>query len=157
MSREYEGQDPLDLAKQAEQDMNSYKMRTEHDMSSQIRSGTGDHGKGASDSTLESGVDESVRGKFPGADVIYGSAASGAGDNREIPLSEGGDIDPRTGKPYKARDFEGLGGPEDKERVYAEANPGNDDVRGNVRQGGETRRPPGQISNENAPAPRNIR
>jgi hypothetical protein len=47
---------------------------------------------------LESGVDESVRQKFPGADVTYGSAASGAGDNREIPLSEGGDLDPRTGK-----------------------------------------------------------
>lgn len=47
---------------------------------------------------LESGVDESVRGKFPGADVTYGSSASGASDNREIPLSEGGDINPRTGK-----------------------------------------------------------
>lgn len=46
----------------------------------------------------ESGVDESVRGKLPGADVTYGSAASGAGDNREIPSSEGGDLDPRTGK-----------------------------------------------------------
>ena len=46
----------------------------------------------------ESGVDEQVEQKFPGANVIYGSAASGAGDNREIPLSEGGDLNPRTGK-----------------------------------------------------------
>lgn len=41
---------------------------------------------------LESGVDDSVVNKFPGADVTYGSAASGAGDNREIPVKEGGDI-----------------------------------------------------------------
>jgi hypothetical protein len=47
---------------------------------------------------LESGVDENVSIKFPGAKVTYGSGASGAGDNREIPLSEGGDVDPRTGK-----------------------------------------------------------
>jgi len=47
---------------------------------------------------LESGVDEGVRSKFPGADVTYGSAASGAGNNREIPLSEGGDVSRETGK-----------------------------------------------------------
>lgn len=34
---------------------------------------------------------------------------------------------------FKARDYEGEGGPEDKARAYAEAKPGNDDVRGNVR------------------------
>lgn len=45
------------------------------------------------------------------------------------------------GSPTKARDFEGPGGPETKKQLYEEANPGNDDVRGNVRQGGETRRP----------------
>lgn len=43
----------------------------------------------------ESGVDEIVRYKFPGAHVIDGSSASGAGDNREIPLEEGGDINPK--------------------------------------------------------------
>lgn len=43
--------------------------------------------------------------------------------------------------PTKARDFEGPGGPETKQKIYEEANPGNDDVRENVRQGGETRRP----------------
>jgi len=45
----------------------------------------------------ESGVDESVTSKFPGSTVSYGSQASGAGDNRTIPLSEGGDINPQTG------------------------------------------------------------
>lgn len=43
--------------------------------------------------------------------------------------------------PTKARDFEGPGGPETKQQLYEEANPGNDDVRDNIRQGGETRRP----------------
>ena len=37
-------------------------------------------------------------------------------------------------RPTKARDFEGEGGPEDKAALYAEANPGNDDVGSNVRQ-----------------------
>ncbi|KAF2186171.1 hypothetical protein K469DRAFT_706831 [Zopfia rhizophila CBS 207.26] len=129
MSREYQNTDPLTIAKEAEQDFNSHPAKSGHDLKPASR-----YGHGASDSTLESGVDESVRHKFPGGDVIYGSGASGASDNREIPLSEGGDIDPRSGKPYKARDFEAPGGPEDKERIYATANPGNDDVRGNIRQ-----------------------
>ena len=46
----------------------------------------------------ESGIDKNVENKFPGSTATYGSAASGAGDNREIPLSEGGDINPDTGK-----------------------------------------------------------
>jgi hypothetical protein len=46
----------------------------------------------------ESGVDESVKDKFPGAEVTYGSAASGAGDNRDIPAEEGGGVNPRTGQ-----------------------------------------------------------
>ena len=41
----------------------------------------------------------------------------------------------------KARDFEGEGGPETKQQIYEQENPGNDEVQGNVRQGGETRRP----------------
>jgi hypothetical protein len=36
----------------------------------------------------ESGVDDNVEKKFPGAEVTYGSAASGAGSNRDMP--EGG-------------------------------------------------------------------
>ena len=47
---------------------------------------------------MESGVDESVVNKFPGSEVKVGSAASGAGDNREIPLEEGGDINRATGQ-----------------------------------------------------------
>ena len=40
----------------------------------------------------ESGVDETAAKKFPGGNVTYGSAASGAGDNREIPVEEGGEV-----------------------------------------------------------------
>lgn len=82
---------------------------------------------------LESGVDESVRNKFPGADVTYGSAASGAGNNRDIPLSEGGDINPSTGKLYKAGDFENEGGPETKAELHRSNEGGEDDVRSNIR------------------------
>lgn len=42
---------------------------------------------------LESGVNEAGAEKFPGGSVTYGSAASGRGDNREIPESEGGGFD----------------------------------------------------------------
>ena len=43
----------------------------------------------------------------------------------------------------KARDFEGVGGPEDKRAEREAARPGDQDVQGNVRQGGgrENRRP----------------
>jgi hypothetical protein len=40
-----------------------------------------------------------------------------------------------TGKPIKARDFEGVGGPEDKARLAKENRGGDDDIRENVRQG----------------------
>ncbi|MCJ1273882.1 hypothetical protein MMC21_001675 [Puttea exsequens] len=132
MSKEYEGQDPMVLAKQAENDLNSHQAK---------------HGYSSGESANESGVDTNVENKFPGAQVKYGSAASGAGDNREIPVDEGGDLISKPGEkggsghPTKARDFEGLGGPETKQALYDEANPGNDDVRGNIRQGDETIRP----------------
>ncbi|KAE9968894.1 hypothetical protein BLS_005628 [Venturia inaequalis] len=126
MAQEYKGQNPLDIAKQAEKDMNSLENRT----------GTGK----SSDSGLESGVNEAGAEKFPGGSVTYGSAASGRGDNREIPESEGGSIDAK-GRATKAKDFEGEGGPEDKQRRYEEDNGGNEDILSNVRQGGETRRP----------------
>lgn len=42
-------------------------------------------------------------------------------------------MDMWNGRPTKAKDFEGVGGPEDKRRVYEEAKGGEDDVRGNVR------------------------
>lgn len=57
---------------------------------------------------LESGVDESVRNKFPGADVTIGS--TGSSNNQRIPESEGGDVDPSTGKLHKASAYEGAGG-----------------------------------------------
>lgn len=40
----------------------------------------------------ESGVNEGVTAKFPGSVVKTGSQASGQGDNREIPVDEGGDL-----------------------------------------------------------------
>ncbi|KAK5125588.1 hypothetical protein LTR08_005192 [Meristemomyces frigidus] len=128
MSKEYEGQDPIQIAMQAEKDLNSDAAKSGHTLDDRARGGFG-----ASDSTTESGIDQKVTNKFPGSTATYGSAASGAGDNREIPLSEGGDIDRVTGKPTKARDFEGLGGPEDKARAYAEAQGGENDVRSNIR------------------------
>ncbi|GAB7357591.1 hypothetical protein MBLNU459_g0099t1 [Dothideomycetes sp. NU459] len=118
MSAEFKGQDPIKIAEQAEKDLNSHAAKS---------------GTGGSDSTLESGVDESVTSKFPGSEVTYGSAASGAGDNREIPVSEGGDINPTTGQPTKASDFEGEGGPEDKARTLAQNEGGRDDVQSNTK------------------------
>ncbi|CAI6342387.1 unnamed protein product [Periconia digitata] len=129
MSAEYKNQDPLDIAKQAERDLNSQAAKQGHQLADKA---TGAHG--ASDSTKESGVDESVEKKFPGASVTYGSAASGAGDNRDIPESEGGGINPVTGQLYKARDFEGVGGPEDKAKILERDQGGRDDVRSNIRQ-----------------------
>ncbi|MCJ1471481.1 hypothetical protein MMC13_000120 [Lambiella insularis] len=123
MSAEYAGQDPLEIAKQAERDLNSHEAK---------------HGHGASASVNDSGVDENVTSKFPGSTVTVGSAASGAGDNREIPVEEGGDIN-KLGQPTKARDFEGEGGPETKQDTYEREHGGNEDVtqtnfRGNPQQ-----------------------
>ena len=38
---------------------------------------------------------------------------------------------------YKAKDFEGVGGPEDKEAANLAANPGDNMIRDNVRQQNE--------------------
>ncbi|KAL6721428.1 hypothetical protein ACLMJK_000531 [Lecanora helva] len=128
----YEGQDPLVIAQQAERDLNSHEAKQ--------------GGYTSGESANESGIDTTAASRFPGASVTVGSAASGAGGNREIPPEEGGDIITKQSEkgqshgPTKARDFEGAGGPETKAGLYEAANPGNDDVRGNVRQGGETRR-----------------
>ncbi|TKX20893.1 hypothetical protein C1H76_6930 [Elsinoe australis] len=117
MSQEYEGQNPIDIAKRAEQNVNSYDAKV---------------GRPAGESANESGINEAGVQGFAGASVTYGSAASGGGDNRTIPLSEGGDVNPSTGKMYKARDFEGQGGPEDKARQYAQDFGGENDVRSNI-------------------------
>jgi len=118
--------DPLSIAKQAEENLNSYG----------AKQGVRHH---ASESTRESGVDANVEKDFPGAQVKWGSAASGAGDNREIPVDEGGDLislpgEKGSGHPTKARDFEGPGGPETKRELYERENPAADDVESNVRQ-----------------------
>ena len=84
----------------------------------------------------ESGIDTNATTKYPGATVRTGGASSG----REIHPDEGGDIISRPGEQggqgrvTKDSDFEGEGGPETKQRIYEEENPGNDDVEGNVRQ-----------------------
>ena len=41
----------------------------------------------------------------------------------------------------KAKDFEGVGGPEDKLAADEVNRGGDEDLLGNVRQGGETKRP----------------
>ncbi|KAK5687289.1 hypothetical protein LTS10_001427 [Elasticomyces elasticus] len=119
MSAEYEGQDPIAIAQQAERDLNSNAAKTGASTETQGNR----RGHGASDSR---------------SSVNYGSSASGAGDNRDISLEEGGDINPDTGKLFKAKDYEGLGGPEDKAQAYSEAFGGDNAVRGNIRQQGES-------------------
>ncbi|KAL1597562.1 hypothetical protein SLS59_007259 [Nothophoma quercina] len=139
MSAEYKGQNPLDIAKQAEKDLNSHANVHGTDPNT----ANPKHGAGVSDSTIESGVDESAVNKFPGATVTVGSGASGAGNNRDIPLSEGGDLNPATGKLYKAGDFEkGVGAPEVKDASYAKNHGGEPDANAPVRQGqGQTGKP----------------
>ncbi|KAM0712118.1 hypothetical protein Q7P37_011212 [Cladosporium fusiforme] len=138
MSASYQNQDPMVIAKQAERDLNSQAAKQEHRVDDTARGAAG-----ASDSTLESGVDQSVEHKFPGAEVKIGG--QGASDNRQIPLSEGGSINPTTGKQTKAADFEGTGGPEDKAAEAAANRGGDNDIRSNIRQGDETVRPAGSI------------
>ncbi|KAI9849802.1 MAG: hypothetical protein M1837_000014 [Sclerophora amabilis] len=112
-------EDPILIAQRAERDLNSHAAKV---------------GKNISDSANESGVDTAGAQSFPGGDVKYGSAASGAGGNREIPVDEGGDLISKEGEksgaghPTKARDFEGPGGPETKARLDRERRPGDDDV-----------------------------
>lgn len=86
----------------------------------------------------ESGIDQSVESKFSqhGATADYGSHVSGAGNNRDIPPSEGGDIQKGTGRMTKAGDFDQGApgeGPEDVSKRQAEAYGGDDSVRDNIR------------------------
>ncbi|KAK7183964.1 hypothetical protein DPSP01_012240 [Paraphaeosphaeria sporulosa] len=118
MSAEYKNADLNALSAQAERDLNSDGAKKGH---------------GASLSATESGVNSSVENRFAGAEVTYGSAASGTGNNREIPLSEGGDINPRTGQLFKAGDFEQGGVGETKQETLARTQGGDDAVRENVR------------------------
>lgn len=43
-------------------------------------------------------MNEAAANKFAGGEVNYGSSASGAGDNRDIALNEGGSVNPKTGQ-----------------------------------------------------------
>ncbi|KIW89381.1 uncharacterized protein Z519_10235 [Cladophialophora bantiana CBS 173.52] len=132
MSEQYKGQDLMDMARHAEQDLASPNLK----QGSQDGGFGGKTVPGGSVSTTESGIDQSVTNKFPGSAADYGSKVSGAGDNREIPVEEGGGIQKGTGRPTKAGDFEkGAAGegPEDVSRKYAERNSGNDDVRIDVK------------------------
>ena len=53
-----------------------------------------------------------------------------------LPIQQlGGMLTQRCRRLYKAGDFEGPGGPEDKAKMEAEANPGSNEVRDNIRQG----------------------
>jgi hypothetical protein len=87
-------------------------------------------------SALESGIDQSVTKKFPGSTAEYGSKVSGAGDNREIPIEEGGGIQKGTGHPTKAGDFDQGApgeGPEDVAKQRATEFGGENNVRDNIR------------------------
>lgn len=86
----------------------------------------------------ESGIDQNVEQKFPGSTADYGSHVSGAGDNRDISLEEGGSIQRGTGRLTKAGDFdqgEAGEGPEDIAAKRAQEFGGEDDIRSNIRQG----------------------
>ncbi|KAL7421701.1 hypothetical protein Q5752_003471 [Cryptotrichosporon argae] len=100
---------------QLEKEINSYRAKT----------GTGRK----SDSALESGVDESVEARFPGASVQVGGTRRG--DDPAIPDEEGGGLHRATGKQTRASDFEGPGGPDDKVRIDEYEHPGDQNpVRG---------------------------
>jgi hypothetical protein len=154
MAAEYQGQDPMVIAKQAERDLNSQKAPLSDSSKSSSTQRTPQPNlvettTNISPSTAQdSGVNENVEAKFPGAEVKIGG--QGSSDNRQIPVSEGGSIDPTTGKQTKASDFEGVGGPEDKAAIDREVRGGDNDIRDNIRQGGSTVRPAGSMSNNAA-------
>ena len=108
MSKDYEGQDPIAIAKQAERDLNSHQAKhgiSTADSSKKTPLHTPSLSRAYPANTslspptaTDSGVDTSVTNKFPGSTIKVGSAASGAGDNREIPIDEGGDIISKPGE-----------------------------------------------------------
>lgn len=103
MSKEYEGQNPIDIAKRAEQDLNTNVLKAgdsnAKSNSAQVREPCVQPCTSIPFPLIlcaqESGVDEAVTNKFPGSEVTTGSAASGRGDNRDMP--EGG-VNPTTGQ-----------------------------------------------------------
>jgi len=132
MSQEYKGQDLRDIAAKAEQDLAEPYLK--HGAQDGGFGGKTVHG--GSVSTVESGIDQSVTNKFPGSTAEYGSKVSGAGNNREIPPEEGGDIQKGTGRMTKAGDFDQGApgeGPEHVAARYAQEQGGADDVRSNIK------------------------
>ncbi|WVQ98379.1 hypothetical protein IAU59_005502 [Kwoniella sp. CBS 9459] len=88
--------------------------------------------KHQSDSTVDSGVNENVTAQFPGSTVQVGGTKRG--ENPTIPPEEGGEeANKLTGRPTKANDFEGVGGPEDKAAQAVVDRPGDQDVTANDR------------------------
>jgi hypothetical protein len=73
-----------------------------------------------------------VTAKFPGSTVEYGTGAS---NNRTIPESEGGSVNPATGQMYKAGEFAkgGVGAPEAAREGYAKRHGGEDGVDSNTK------------------------
>ena len=154
MSAEYKNTDVNEIAKKAEQDLNSQSavhghnaglsstssLSLSHPIIPNLLPPSPTHPsihkpQLTPPPATESGVDTAnVEGKFPGAQVKYGSAASGAGNNREIPLDEGGSIK-ANGQPTKAGDFAhgGVGAPEERDQTYVHTHGGDEEIRGNVR------------------------
>ncbi|PVH96994.1 hypothetical protein DM02DRAFT_730836 [Periconia macrospinosa] len=123
-----------DISAKAERDLNTHSAKTGHD-----RSGTSRGAYGASDTTLDSGVDAAVTNKFPGSTVMYGPVIPSDVDNREIPIGDRG-VNPITGHAYpppKDLDFEveGEGGREGNVRTRETGQGGRDgDVRSDDRR-----------------------
>ncbi|KAL2134970.1 hypothetical protein VTI74DRAFT_10197 [Chaetomium olivicolor] len=102
MSERGPGKEQLqDIALQAERDLNTY----------QAKQGTG---SGKTSGLEESGVNEAVDKKFPGATVKSGeNLVTNASYDRRIPADEGGVVDD-TGRFVRGSAYEGAGGPEEK-------------------------------------------
>lgn len=132
MSDAYKNTNLNDLAQQAERDLNSHSAKHGHTHGDSSTSAPFPilHPHLTNPSAIESGVDTSVENKFAGAQVKYGSSATG----REIPLDEGGSIK-ANGQTTKDVDFAhgGVGAPEARDQAFVERHGGDDSVRGNVR------------------------
>ncbi|KAF4966117.1 hypothetical protein FSARC_6168 [Fusarium sarcochroum] len=87
------------IAKQAEQDLNTYQAKT---------------GAGRPQDADSAGVNPLAEKKFESAEVQFGDDLNtNAGYNRRIPPSEGGAVDDK-GRSARGEHYEGEGGPLDK-------------------------------------------
>jgi hypothetical protein len=141
MSAEYKNTDLNKLAKDAERDLNSNAAKHGSNDPCQFPhfpSLFSLHGHPALPTShwpypiaSDSGVNESVTAKFPGSTVEYGTGAS---NNRTIPESEGGSVNPATGQMYKAGEFaKGGVAPVAWEEGYAKRHGGEDGVDSNTK------------------------